>query len=135
MADKPLYRVALVGCGAIAESGHVPSLLVHERFRLVAVCDVRAERAKLLAQQAGGAETLTDYRQLLERRDIQAVVLALHPQVSVPAAIAFLERGLAVLDGKPLAATLEDGRCLAATVAKTRGVYQIGFVMRYCKVI
>ena len=125
------FRVALVGCGAIAEQGHIPALNRHARFEVVATCDVRAERSALLAKQAGCGESLTDYRQLIGRKDIDAVVLALHPEVSVGVAIDFLRDGKAVLDEKPMAASLDAGRKLLLAVASTRGIYQIGFVFGY----
>lgn len=135
MASHKQIRVALIGCGDIAEKGHVPSLSAHPRFRVAAVCDIRRERAELLAGMAGGVEALTDWASLADRGDIDAVVLALHPEVSVNVAIRFLEAGKAVLDEKPLAATLEDGRRLVDAVHRTRGVYQIGFVFSYCDLI
>ncbi|MBA3710304.1 MAG: Gfo/Idh/MocA family oxidoreductase, partial [Planctomycetes bacterium] len=107
------HRIALVGCGDIAETGHLPALLAHPRFELVAACDIRPERARLLAGRAGGIRVLTDYRALVEDRSIDAVVLALHPEHSVDAAIAFLGAGTAVLDEKPLACTLADGERVA----------------------
>lgn len=135
MTQTRKYRVALVGCGAIAETGHVPALLKHPQFELAALCDVRAGRAALLAKQAGGVETCHDYRSLLDRKDLDAVILALHPELSVDVAIDFLRRQKPVLDEKPLAATLADGHRLAHAVAETGGVYQIGFVFRYCALV
>lgn len=128
---KKRFRIALVGCGAIAEQGHIPALMRHARFKVVATCDVRADRAALLAKQAGGVESMSDYKQLLERKDIDAVVLALHPEVSVGVAIDFLRAGKAVLDEKPMASSLDAGRKLLLAVASTRGIYQIGFVFGY----
>jgi predicted dehydrogenase len=128
-------RVALVGCGDIAEKGHLPALLRDSRFEIAAVCDVNAERAALLARQAGGVPSLTNHRELVGRAEIDAAILAMHPYVSVDIAIEFLRQGHAVLDEKPLAATLEDGRRLAAVVEETKGVYQIGFVFRYIPLV
>jgi predicted dehydrogenase len=128
-------RVAVIGCGDIAEKGHVPALRRDPRFEIAAVCDVNGERAALLARQAGGVPALTKHRELLGRADIDAAILALHPYVSVDIAIEFLRHGHAVLDEKPLAATLADGRRLAAVVGETRGVYQIGFVFRYAPLV
>jgi predicted dehydrogenase len=85
----------------------------------------------LLAQIAGGVETCPDYRLLLNRGDIDAVVLALHPEVSVNVAIDFLRYGKPVLDEKPLATNLNDARRLMKSVEETMGVYQIGFVFGY----
>ena len=135
MIQKPAYRVALIGCGDIAETGHLPALLHHPRFELVALCDIRPDRAALLSGQAGGAESLTDYRTLLSREDIDAAILALHPEHSVDVAIDFLRHKKAVLDEKPLATTLNHGRRLEKVVKSTRGVYQIGFVFRYSPMV
>ena len=135
MSTSARYRVALIGCGDIAETGHVPALLQHPRFELTALCDVRPERAALLAARAGGVPALTDYRALLERQDLHAVILALHPNHSVAVASEFLRRRVPVLDEKPLAATLAEGRRLEGVVRESGTVYQIGFVMRYSPVI
>lgn len=142
MSPSPrVHRVALVGCGDIAQTGHVPALIAHDRFRLVEVCDVRPARAELLAKLAnsggGGASVAAsnDYKALLQRDDIDAVVLALHPEVSVDVAIDFLRAGKAVLDEKPLATNLEAGRRLVREVAAAKSVYQIGFVFSYCDLV
>ncbi|MCX5660218.1 MAG: Gfo/Idh/MocA family oxidoreductase [Planctomycetota bacterium] len=134
-----VIRVALVGCGDIAQTGHVPALLAHPRFHLVELCDVRPARTELLSKLAGGVPTSNDFRTLLTRDDVDAVILALHPEISVDVAIAFLQAGKAVLDEKPLATNLDDGRRLVRAVAAARapapGVYQIGFVFSYCDLV
>ncbi|MBN1488649.1 MAG: Gfo/Idh/MocA family oxidoreductase [Phycisphaerae bacterium] len=126
-----MYRVAIIGCGAVAESGHLPALMRHSQFHAVALCDTRLERAKRLAGQAGAAATYTDWRALLDGEAVDAAVLALPPEVSPDVAIACLERSIPVLDEKPLASTIEDGRRMAHTITRCGGVFQVGFVLRY----
>lgn len=126
-----MTRVALIGCGAVAESGHLPTLVRHPRFTIAATCDTRHDRAALLAGLAGGVPAYTDWRELLSSETCDVAVLALPPEASADVAIACLHRGLAVLDEKPLAATVADGRRVARAVAECRGVYQAGFVLRY----
>jgi len=135
MSSNKVYRVALVGCGDIAQTGHVPSLMKHPRFKLAALCDTRAERTELLSKMAGGVEAVSDYRALLTRSDIDAVILALHPEISVDVAIAFLRAGKPVLDEKPLAASIEDGARLVREVEAGKVVYQIGFVFGDCDMV
>jgi len=78
-----MISVGLIGCGAIAESGHLPMILQHGKFRLAAVCDVDSRRAESLSQQAGGCTNLqTTGRELLASEKLDAVVLALPPEVS-----------------------------------------------------
>src|SRR5688572_19085066 len=126
-----MNRVALIGCGAVAESGHLPAMLRHDAFAIAAVCDVREDRARRLAQHAGGVPHYNDWRAMLDGGQFDAAVLALPPEISADIAIECLRRGLSVLDEKPLAATLEQGRRVARVVAETDGVFQLGFVLRY----
>lgn len=126
-----VHRVALIGCGAIAESGHIPTLLRHPRLEVAAVCDTNGSRAALLATRAGGVPAYADWRELLDREELDAAVLTLPPEASPEVAIGCLERGLHVLDEKPLAATVEDGRRVARAVRESGLVFQVGFVLRY----
>lgn len=129
--SESVFSVALIGCGDIAATGHAPALAAHPRFRLKALCDVDEARARALADRVPDAEITTDYRALLDRGDIQAVILALHPEVSVQVALDFLGAGKAVLDEKPLAANLSDGRRILSALSESPGVYQAGFSFRY----
>jgi predicted dehydrogenase len=43
-----VYSIALIGCGDVAEQGHLPAILEDPQFRLTAVCDVNRSRAELL---------------------------------------------------------------------------------------
>ena len=126
-----MISLALIGCGDIAEHGHLDAIMAHDRFDLNAVCDVNPERAALLASKAGDVPAYLDWRRLLDHERLDAVVLALPPEISPNVVIECLGRGLAVLDEKPQATTLEEGWRLASIVNESGGVYQIGFVLRY----
>jgi predicted dehydrogenase len=126
-----MISVGLIGCGDVAEHGHVPALIRHPKFRIAAVCDVLPQRAELLATRAGNVPSYSDWRKLLQNERLDAVVAALPPEISADVVIACLKRGLAVLDEKPLAASLADGQRLAETVTSGNHIYQCGFVLRY----
>ena len=126
-----MNRTLLIGCGAVAEAGHVPAMVRHPAFEIAAVCDVRPQRSELLAKHAGGVRHHLDWRVALESDRFAAAVLALPPEASADVAVECLRCGLAVLDEKPLAATLADGQRVARAVVESRGVYQVGFVLRY----
>lgn len=127
-----MISVGLIGCGEVAESGHLPTILQSDRFRLAAVCDVDPARTKLFSERAGGVPQYSDWRELLAREEhLDAVVLALPPEISPDVVVEALRLNLAVLDEKPIAASVAEGRRLLQAVEEHRGVYQIGFVLRY----
>jgi myo-inositol 2-dehydrogenase / D-chiro-inositol 1-dehydrogenase len=126
-----MISVGLIGCGDVAENGHVPALMRHPRFRIVSVCDLASQRAALLADTAGGVPRYAEWRKMLDAEKLDAVVIALPPEISTDVAIGCLGRNLAVLDEKPLAATLADGQRLSRLVVEGNRVYQSGFVLRY----
>jgi myo-inositol 2-dehydrogenase/D-chiro-inositol 1-dehydrogenase len=127
-----VISVGLIGCGEVAESGHLPTILKNDRFRLAAVCDVDAARTELFSQRGGGVPQYANWRELLTReRDLDAVVLALPPEISPDVVVEALRLNLAVLDEKPIAASVAEGRRLLQAVEEYRGIYQIGFVLRY----
>lgn len=126
-----MISVGLIGCGDVAEYGHMPTILAHERFRPVAVCDVSLSRANLLAACAGGVPAYHDWREMLAKEKLDAVVLALPPEVSPAIVEECLTKGLAVLDEKPLAASVAAGRHLAHFINSRECVYQVSFVLRY----
>ncbi len=44
-------KVGVVGCGLIAQEGHIPSLLKCKNARLVAVCDMNRDRVESIARK------------------------------------------------------------------------------------
>ncbi len=126
------YRVAVIGCGDIARTGHIPALLDHPRFNLTTLCDRQTAILDPLAQHFNIPNTTTDYRTLLTCDDIDAVILALHPQHSVAIAIDAIHAGKPVLDEKPIAVSLNAANHLRDEIEKHHAVYQLGFVLRNC---
>jgi len=126
-----IYRTALIGLGEIAENGHMPALLDHPRFRLVALCDSSPDRRARLTTLSQGVPAFANVSDLYEHQDIDVAVLALHPEVSVSIAIDFLKKGKSILDEKPLAINLAESKTLGEAVSSASGIYQIGFVFRY----
>ncbi len=93
--------------------------------RIVAVADVDLRRAQEAAQRAS-CDWYTDYRHLLDRQDVDAVVIATpdHWHV-IPAIHACLARKDIYLE-KPLSLTIREGRLLVDAVRKHARVLQTG---------
>ena len=100
--DKKLPKIALIGCGAIAERYYMPPLARHPSVlgNLVLV-DRNEARAQRLAAEFNVESYLADYRELLE--DVDGVIIAVPTHLHYRMSMEFLSRGVHVLCEKPLA--------------------------------
>jgi predicted dehydrogenase len=116
-------RIGVVGAGWIA-TDHVFVLrkLGHD---VVAVCDIDVARAAEVAPE--GARTYTDWEELLDREELDAVWVSTPPLHHRAPAVAALENGVPVYLEKPIARTLEDARAIVETAEGTGVVCAIGY--------
>lgn len=109
-----MKNIALVGCGRISGK-HLESISqLRNDLKLVAVCDIVKERAKVAGEKYG-VDWYTDYQKMLERDDIAVVSICtpsgLHPEHGIAAA----RHGIHVVSEKPMAITLEGADQLIRT--------------------
>ena len=133
----PSDRITIghIGVGRMG-GGHVSGFLKMPDARILAISDVRLatlERAQgAVNQQYGDSKCAAhpDFRELLARPDIDAVVIATgerwHPLVGIEAA----RRGKHMYCEKPLSVTLAEGLALRAAVQKYGVVFQWGTQQR-----
>jgi predicted dehydrogenase len=105
---RPL-RVGLIGAGTIAFSAHLPAMRkLRDLITLVAVADIREENAARAAREFGAEASYTDYRELLDRNDLDFVDICtpefLHAEQTEAAAAA----GLHVICEKPMSSTVAE---------------------------
>ena len=100
--SKKKLRIGLIGCGGICRYAHAPAWKSDERAEIVAVCDILPDRAKELAKDFfPKAATTTDYRELLKRKDIDAVDICTPNDLHSEIAIAAFAAGKHVFCEKP----------------------------------
>lgn len=149
----PSERVAMgfIGLGGQG-SGHllggawtyVPGgYIARNDVQVLAVCDVRKERRdraqercnQVYAEKFGqpgynGVRAYNDFREVLGRSDIDAVLLALPYHWACPMATMAVRAGKDVYCEKPICATIREGRNLIETVGRFGRVYQAGTQQR-----
>ena len=123
-------RLGIVGAGGIANFHHIPALLKHPAARLTAVCDVNRPAAEATARKHGIPEVYTDYRDLVSRASIDAVVVCTSNDQHAPASLVAIERGLHVLCEKPLALDALQARDLAGAAERAGVVTAVNFSYR-----
>ncbi|MDQ6886160.1 MAG: Gfo/Idh/MocA family oxidoreductase [Gemmatimonadota bacterium] len=130
MSSPPRISIALIGFGEIARTIHLPLLRALPGARLVAIAEVDPRLRRDGERAAPGSPCVADYRELLARPDIDAILIALPTALHRDAAIASLRAGKHVYLEKPLASTLADGRELLAAARRVDVVAMIGFNYR-----
>ncbi len=122
-------RLGLAGLGSMGRN-HLRVISNLPETTLAAVSDPDATALEAAVSQTG-AKGFADPLAMIEEADLDGLVLAAPTTAHLSLAIAAIERGLAVMVEKPLAATVEDGLAIV-NAARKRGVrVQVGHVERY----
>lgn len=127
---KERIRVGIVGCGAIAQSQHIPGYLRSENVEIAALCDVDEALLQSVGEQHGVPHLTTDYRALVAREELNAVDVCTVPNVHFPIAMAAIEAGKHVFCEKPLALTYANARQLHEAAEAAELKTGMGFVHR-----
>jgi predicted dehydrogenase len=102
-------RVAVVGCGFVAQKRHIPGFLRLKRHvSLCAVCDLNQNLAKDVANRFGIANVYADFSEMFSKEHPDVVDVCTPPKVHASVAIEAMEKGCHVLLEKPMASNLSD---------------------------
>lgn len=124
-------RIGLIGAGRMGATFAYHLTNTIEEVDLLAIADAHGKTAGEVAARSRAEWTYNDYYQLLERKDIDAVVIASPTNTHAEVIQAAARAGKHIFCEKPLALTLEE--CDAAIAAvKSAGVkLQLGFMRRF----
>lgn len=131
LSTAPL-RIAVIGCGLIAQAIHLPRLRrMADRFALVAFADRSATVREQLAARYRPARAYADWRVLLERERLDALVVCSPHATHAEIVLAALDLGVKVLVEKPLCVTLDDAAEIVRRERETGLVVQVGYMKRH----
>lgn len=134
-AANDRLTIGIIGCGGMGQ-GNMGVLLGFSDTQVVATCDVyepNRMRAKYRVDDTYGNSSCKDYndfRHLLDRDDIDAVVIATPDHWHTKIAIASCEAGKDIYCQKPLTLTINEGKALVKTVRKYGRIFQVGSQQR-----
>src|SRR4051812_37240078 len=148
LADEPKKTSAndrltlgFIGMG-VQNRGHLSGFLNMKDIQVVAVCDVVAERrdhAKQMVEKKYGADkkgeykgcdAYTDFRKIIERQDIDAVVIATPDHWHTIPCILAAQAKKDIYCEKPLTHDIGEGRRLVDAVKKNDVIFQVGSQQR-----
>ncbi len=133
----PSNRIVMgaIGVGSMG-TGDMRGFMRKNEVQMVAVCDVdkkNRDRAKKFADEKYGnsdCATYLDFRELIGRGDLDAVLLAMPDQWHSIPAVAAARAGLDIHAQKPLARTIREGRAICDAVHRYGRVWQTGSQQR-----
>ena len=126
-------NIAVIGTGRIG-SVHTRNLVrsIHEA-NVVAICDIRLEVAQAVADELGIERVVKDYHELLEDKNIEAVLIATNTDTHAFIVNDVAKAGKQIFCEKPLALDLASTDDILDTIEKTKVKLQVGFNRRFDK--
>ena len=125
-------RITLAGLGIRNRGGYVLGCFMNEPIvQFVAIADVRKDsrenvKARTEAKYGTGVATYRDFREMLPRQDIDAVLIATGDRWHTPASIYAAKAGKDIYCEKPCSRTIAESQALADTMRRYNCIYQAG---------
>ncbi len=124
-------KVGIIGCGTIANSAHIPSYMANKDAEIKYFCDIIPERAEEAVKKYGCGIAVTDYHDVLNDPEIEAVSVCtpnlMHSIITVDA----LKAGKHVLCEKPAARIYSEALEMQKAQHETGKTLNIGVVNRF----
>ena len=123
-------RLAVLGCGAITRSEHIPAINAHPGVKMMALVDTDLPRVNALIRNRGlSCKAVTDFREVLSQ--VEAVLNALPNHLHASSNMDSLRAGVHVLCEKPLAITAAEARSCAQFAEENKLVLAVGMNRRF----
>lgn len=130
MADRKL-RIGIIGCGGIATHAHIPNLQRNPRAEVVAVADIDRDKAKATAEKFNIGSHYSDFHDLLEQADVDAVCVTTWAGSHAEPAITAAKAGKHIMCEKPIATKLEDADAMVDAADKAGVKFTMGYQHRF----
>ena len=124
-------KIAVIGCGTIARSQHIPAYAKNPQAEMKYLVDIIPERAVELAGQYNVPYTTADYREILGDEEIKAVSICTPNDSHAKIAIDFLNAGKNVLCEKPASVRYDLVKEMKAAADRNGKILNIGVVNRF----
>ena len=124
-------KVAVIGCGCIANAAHIPAYMKNPDAEIKYFCDIIPQRAQEAVEKYGCGTAVTDYHTVLADPEIRAVSICtpnnMHPVIAIDA----MRAGKHVLCEKPAARTWKEVQEMQRVQHETGMTLNIGVVNRF----
>ncbi|MEA3476876.1 MAG: Gfo/Idh/MocA family oxidoreductase [Bacteroidota bacterium] len=123
-------KIAIIGCGYIADY-HARGLQAQANVEIAMAVDTQLEAAKKFAASYNIKEVESDAMSILDRDDIDAVVLGIPNKYHAPYALEFLKNGKDVFLEKPMAMNSTEGKEVMEVANANKQLVMVGHMWRF----
>lgn len=124
-------KIAVIGCGTIANNAHIPAYMKNPKAEITAFCDIIPERAEKAVKDYGVGRAVTDYHELLNDPELDAVSVCTPNNVHSTISIDFMRAGKDVLCEKPAARIYSEALEMQKVRRETGRLLNIGVCNRF----
>jgi len=124
-------RIGVIGTGGIFRSLHLPYYEMTKKAKIVAVADVNEQSAKEIAQRCGVKHWYTDYRNVINREDVDAVDICTPPSSHRDIAVVAAKNGKHILVEKPMCRTVREANEMIAAADEAGVMLQVAYMIRF----
>jgi predicted dehydrogenase len=111
-------RIGIIGAGGIVKSRHLPALRAIPGVEVAAVCNRSRESGEAVAREWSIPDVLTDWRALVAREDLDAILIGAWPYTHAEMSIAALDAGKHVFCQARMARDLAEARAMLAAAER-----------------
>jgi len=123
-------KVGIIGIGSLS-SFHIEAYKKNQMAHITSISDVNVKRAQSKAKELGNVKVYTDYREMLEKSDIDVVSVITSNSTHKAITIDALEAGKHVLCEKPPALNAKQAKQMQDAAYKNKKLLMFGFIRRF----
>ena len=124
-------KIAIIGCGTIANSAHIPAYMNNQDVEIKYFCDILLHKAEACVEKYGCGTAVEDYHVVLDDPEIEAVSVCTPNKMHAFITIDALKAGKNVLCEKPAARVYSEALAMQQAQHESGKVLNIGVVNRF----
>ncbi len=123
-------KIGVIGAGSLSES-HLGAYKQNPNVEIFAICDLIEERAKAKAETYNIEHVYTDYHEMLQNPELDAISIVTWNNTHKEISVAALDAGKHVLCEKPLCMNHEEALEIKAATERSDKKFMVGYVRRH----
>ncbi|MCG6914976.1 Gfo/Idh/MocA family oxidoreductase [bacterium BMS3Abin03] len=124
-------KIAVIGLGGVAQLVHLPNLLKINNVNIRSVAEVKPSRLNTIADKFNIPERFKDYKELLKKSEVDAVIISTPTSLHKEITIDCLNAGKDVLVEKPIARNVKETDSILNAAEKNKRKLMIGMNLRF----